>query len=218
MRMLNPNTYAMATPFVRKQYLKSALGLAAAWGGVAMLGKAANQAGIADVQVSFDPNSADFMKLRFGNTRLDPGGGFQQFLVAYSRMITGHETSSNTQKDFELGVGYRPFTRGSALQQFGSNKLNPFAKFGYDLLFATERQPVHMLDRTAQMFVPLVHQDLLELLKSDPYLLPLMIPVAGGMGLQTYDKGESIHKIVPDEYDWLFKGGGADIFDSTSPQ
>jgi hypothetical protein len=38
------------------------------------------------------------------------------------------------------------------------------------------------------------------------------------MGLQTYDKGESIHKIVPDEYDWLFKGGGADIFDSTSPQ
>jgi hypothetical protein len=200
-RMLNPMTYAMASPFVRKQYLHAFINTGIAWGSVAMLGK------MAGAEVSGDPNSADFGKLRIGNTRLDPAGGFQQYWVALSRLLSGHTTSSATQSDFELGEGYRAETRKDVGERFGANKLHPMAKFAYDLLNAAEYTPFHVKDRTAQLFVPLVIQDLMELAEQDPDLLPLMVPVAAGMGTQTYGKGESRGKIVSPQNDILFRGG-----------
>ena len=207
MRMLNPATYMMASPFVRKQYLKSALAVAGAWGTVSGLGYMAGQAGIADVDVSMDPNSADFGKMRINNTRLDPAGGFQQYLVALSRLISGRTTSSATQRDTELGVGFHADTRKDIAERFMVNKLTPVMKFGWDLMAASQYQPFHVADRTAQLFVPLIVQDVLELAKEDPSLLPLIAPIATGMGSQTYDKGESVGKLVPTENDWILQGG-----------
>jgi hypothetical protein len=158
-------------------------------------------------EVSMDPNSADFMKIRIGNTRLDPGGGFQQFLVATSRLISGHVTSSSSGQDRELGVGYRADTRQAVMERFMANKLHPMLKFGYDALAASQRQPFNVMDRTAQLFVPLIAQDALELFNKDPRLLALMPVVAMGMGTQTYEKGETGSKIIPKNYDFSFKGG-----------
>ena len=62
-RMTNPNTYIMASPFVRKQYLKAAISAAAAWFLVTSLIKA----GAGDeAQVGDDPLNADFGKVRMG--------------------------------------------------------------------------------------------------------------------------------------------------------
>jgi hypothetical protein len=206
-RMLNPMTYMMATPFVRKQYLKSALSVAGAWATVSGLGYMAGKAGIADVDVSLDPNSADFGKMRIGNTRMDPAGGFQQYLVALSRLISGRTTSSATGRDTELGAGFQADTRKDIAERFMVNKLNPVVKFGWDLLDASQYQPFHVADRTAQLFVPLIIQDVIELSKEDPSLLPLVAPIALGMGSQTYDKGETTGKIIPTENDWILQGG-----------
>ena len=200
MRMLHPGTYAMATPFVRKQYLKSLFATTAAWGTAAFLGK------YMGADVSTDPNSADFGKIKIGNFRLDPGAGFQQYLVATHRLVTGHVTSSASGKDSVLGRGYKADTAGDVGQRFLANKLHPVMKFGWDLAHASERQPFPVLDRSLQMFIPLVAGDLIDLWKEDPTLLPFIIPTAMGMSSQVYDRGETNSKYIPSEYDFNYKG------------
>jgi len=200
-RMLNPGTYIMADPFVRKQYVKALLATAGAWGSIASI------AALAGADVSLDPNSSDFGKIKIGNTRLDPAGGFQQFLVAASRLMSGEYTSSSTQQESELGQGFRAETRKDVAERFMVNKLHPVMRFAYDLMFASKYQPVHVGDRIAQMFIPLIVQDVIELAKEDPTLLPLVGLVGAGMGTQTYSQGEVEGKLVPPDMDMIWSGG-----------
>jgi len=203
-RMLNPFTYIKADPFVRKQYLKAALSTAAAWWVVVELAK---MAGGDDVEVSTDTNSADFGKPRIGDTRLDPGGGFQQFLVLYSRLLSAGATSSKNQRFHPFGKGYQAETALSATQRFMSNKLNPAAKFAYDLWDSSEYKPLHLKDRTMQAFAPLIGQDLYEIYNEDPDLLPILGPLAAvGMGTQIYGKGESVGKFIDPKNDIIVQG------------
>lgn len=204
-RMLNPSTYVMASPFVRKEYMKSALGAASAWFAFTQMAKLA---GGDDASVNNDITSADFGKVRIGNTRLDFGGGFLQFAVAAGRMYEGGATSSSTGKFHRFGSGYQAQTQEDMMERFFVNKLNPVTKFAYDLYNASEYNKFHVFDRTAQMFISLSTQDIVELAKEDPELLPWMIPVLFGGGTQTYSKGESVSKLVPKDYDWNVSGGG----------
>ena len=204
-RMLNPGTYIMASPFVRKQYLKGALAVGAGWSTAMALGW------IAGGEIGSDPNSADFGKIKFGDTRLDPAGGFQQYLVAMSRLASGGYTSSASGTEFTLGQGYQAQTGKDVFEQFATNKLHPVLKFAYDIADASEYKPFQIGDRTTQLFVPLIAQDLLELLKDDPTLLPLMIPISLGMGTQTYEAGSQLEpssKFIPPQADVNYTGGG----------
>jgi len=213
LRMLNPSTYIMATPFVRKQYMKAALSMGAAWYTMAQMGK------LGGGEVSDDMDSADFGKIRIGDLRLDPGSSFQQFLVAFHRLYTGTYTSSATGESHRFGTGFQAQTQGDQGERLFTNKLNPVAKFAWDVMNASEYQPFHVYDRTAQLFVPLVIQDVLELIREDqnrpdgPSLLPLLAPIVMGMGSQVYSKGESVGKFISPEDDWLATGGGLrDLF------
>lgn len=216
-RMLNPMTYMMASPFVRKEYTKSLLSVGAAWGGMAGL------ATMMGADVSTDTNSADFGKIKIDNTRIDPAAGFQQYLVATSRLFSALKTSSASGQVSELGQGFQAETRRDINDRFLTNKLHPVFKFANDILDASKRQPFGVLDRTAQMFIPLLVQDVVELARENPKLLPLIAPVALGMGTQTYSNDDlDDGKIVPKEYDWNFTGGrlpGMDyIFDYEQQQ
>jgi hypothetical protein len=205
-RMLNPSTYIMATPFVRKQYMHAALSAAAAWFVFTNILKAA--AGD-EAEVGDDPLSADFGKVRIGNTRLDAGGGFLQFLVAYGRAWTGEYASSATGEHHRFGSGFQAPTQAEYGERFLANKLNPVAKLVYDWASATEYKPLHVYDRLLQLFIPLAIQDIWEILEEDPSLLPVVGPAAQlGAGTQTYSKGESVAKFVDPENDWIITGGG----------
>ena len=208
-RMMNPSTYVMASPLVRKQYMKAALSTYAAWYGVAQLAKGAGAMTGTDIEVNDDLDSADFGKVRIGDVRLDPGGGNQQFMVAAHRLWSGGWTSSATGDWHRFGEGFRAETQGDAMERFFVNKLNPVTKFAYDLAHASDYQPFQVYDRTLQMFVPLVFQDTLELAKENPSLIPWLTPlVMGGMGTQIYDKGEATSKFINPENDWTSTGGG----------
>ena len=156
-----------------------------------------------------DIDSADYGKIRIGNTRLDPGAGFQQFLVMLHRLYSGNYTSSSSGISHRYGSGYQAETQFDAGERLFMNKLNPAAKYVADWLSASEHQPFHVGDRTVQLFTPLILQDMYELYKEDPKLMPqLALPVMFGMGTQIYSKGETPSKIVPQEYDWNITGGG----------
>jgi hypothetical protein len=184
----------------------AALATGAAWMGALGMIKAG---GGDDVEVNLDNlTSADFGKAKIGDMRMDPGGGFQQFLVAMGRLIQGGTTSSASNEWQEFGKGFNAPTQKSNIERFLSNKLNPVTKFAYDLAAQSEYNPFHVGDRTAQLFVPLVIQDLIGLYQENPKLLPWMGPVLFGMGTQTYGRGESVGKLINPENDWLATGGG----------
>lgn len=202
MQMMNPVNYTMASPFIRKQYLKSMVSTVSAWMTVAGLAK------IAGADVSLDPENADFGKIRIGDARLDPAGGFQQYLVLFTRLAQGKYVSSTTGQEHEFGQGFKPETRGSTAFNFGVNKLHPMLKFGWDMMNASKYRPFSVGDRVAKMFVPMLLSDINELAQEDPKLAVMLGPAAAiGMGTQYYNEKGQGHPLVPEDMDYQFTGG-----------
>lgn len=171
--MLNPATYIKADPFVRKQYIKSVLGIASAGALVGGLAKAAGGT------VSTDRNSSDFGKAKIGNVTLDPYGGFQQYLVAASQFQSGEKDTSTGHHEV-FGKFGMP-TRASNLIDFGANKLAPVPKLAWDWANASKGRPFNAPVEVTNLFIPMVANDIYELIKEDPSLAPFAIPDALGI-------------------------------------
>lgn len=181
--LLNPVYYIKLDPFVRKEALKSLFttaGTAATILGLAKLGGA---------QVGTDPRSADFAKIKIGNTRFDILGGFQQYMVLASRLVTNQMVSSTTGKQFNLGEGYKPTTRMDVAQRFFESKTSPVGSFILGMARGKTSGgdefdlPVEITNR----FIPMLAQDMFDLYKERG--LPgigMGIPGIFGTGMQTY--------------------------------
>lgn len=210
-RVLNPSTYIMTNPFVRKQYVTNMVRRVGMWWTLAGL------ASLGGAKVSRDITSPDFGKIRIGDTRIDPPGGLQQFLVLGAQTAAGGKTSTTTKDrrgNYEFtpfGQGYKPETRFSNALQFGINRLHPTLKFGVDAANATERAPFHVGDRTIQMFAPMFTNDLADIVRQNPELSPLAVGLGAlvlgasgaGMGTQSYEKGSyGKPSFIPEELDW----------------
>jgi len=192
LKMLNPAYYIMADPTVRKEALKSLLAVAAAGSTVTQLGK------MAGGTVESDPTNSDFGKLKIGNVRLDPNGGFQQYVVAASRLLSGKSTSSSSGKEYDLWNKKGPFdpTSFDVIKNFGVSKLHPVFGFAYALLNGQKEMTGQKMNFTttnpmdnavAQRFIPIVVQDIYQLMQEDPTLLPLLGPLTSlGMSTQIY--------------------------------
>lgn len=200
-RMLNPGTYMFLPPQIRNQYLKSLLRMGAFWWGLASFSK------LMGAELSLDPTNADFGKIKFGDTRFDLAGGFQQYLVLTARLMSGQVTSSVTNETTELGKGYKAKTRAELVEDFVKSKVHPFPKFAYDLFNASEYRPFRVGDRTMQAFVPMVIGDLVQIAREDPALLPLGLTTIAGTGAQTYEKGQTQPVFFPQEPIATLTGG-----------
>jgi hypothetical protein len=183
LNLLNPVYYAKLEPFVRKEALTSLLTFAGT--GLTILGLAK----LGGAEVSADPRSADFGKIKIGDTRFDTWGGFQQYLVLAGRLITGQMVSSTTGKEFNLGEGYKPTTRMDIIQRFFESKESPIASFATALLKGQTNMgeklniPVEVIDR----FIPMVIQDMYDLYREyGPAGIVGSIPGMFGVGSQTY--------------------------------
>lgn len=216
MKMMNPATYLQADPFVRKQYTNAMIRTIGSWWLMASLAEWGGKLSGIKVIVSKDPNNADFGKIKIGNTRIDPGGGFQQFLVMTHRLMPnigkhrpagtpvaaidlaigllssggGTTTSSVTGNKSILGRGYKAETRGDILERFIVSKAHPSAKLIYDAAHASEKYPVYLGDRLLQMALPMMVPDVIEALQNDPEMAPAIFLASNlGMGSQTYEGG-----------------------------
>lgn len=215
-RMLNPSTYVMADPFIRKQYVKAIIRQVGVWWTLAESAKTGAQFVGAHVQVNHDPTSSDFGKIKIGNMRIDPPGGLQQYLVLGAKLAAGGSTSTNTGKFNKFGEGFKPATMGSTVEDFASNRLHPTAKFAWDLVHASKSEPFHVTDRILQLALPMFMNDLMQVANEEPDLGKRILEKTGaayasgvGMGVQSYDK-DSFGKPTfwPEKYDVNYKGQG----------
>ena len=190
MQMLNPKNYLFTRPEVRKEYLKSAAAIAGTWMTVAGLGKAAG------AEISLDPESADFGKMKFGNTRIDPAGGFQQYLVLFSRLAKGGIDNVVGNKGRYQSS---PFTTaGSDALNFLENKLAPNARLGMAPWTADKNRPFELGDQSLRAITPIILQDLSEIVQDDPSMAWVMGPNLVGMGSSTYGKGKKPSRLLPE--------------------
>ena len=180
---LNPKYYVTASPFVRKEALKSLFTVSALATTTLTLAK------LGGADVGLDPRSADFLKIKVrGKVRVDILGGFQQYLRAAAQIVSGEYISSVTGKKITLGEGYRPLTRWEIGEKFLASKFAPALSFAKVMLGPKEigGKKVKVTEEVAKRFTPMVIQDIYDLAREDPDLLPLGLLGTFGVGLQTY--------------------------------
>lgn len=183
-QLMNPVYYARLQPAVRKEAMKSLVAFVGT--GLGILG-AANAAG---AKVGNDPRSADFGKIVIGNTRYDIWGGFQQYAVLLTRLLTGQSVSTTTGKVNNYGVGYKPDNRLGAIGRFSDSKLAPVPSFGVDALRGTDQlgQPFNLQNQAYNRLTPFFIQDFQDAVKSQGLPVGALMSIPGffGVGGNTY--------------------------------
>lgn len=184
---LNPVYYARLDPMARKLALQSAASFAGIATTVLGLAKAAG------ASVENDPRSADFGKIKVGDTRYDILGGHQQNIRLAAQIATGEKINSVTGEIQTLGPerGFGKPSRLDLLYQFVENKENPVLGFGTKVLRGTDPvgNPINLATEAAKLAIPLNIQSTYETAKSQNSLLKgtaMNIPGTFGIGVQTY--------------------------------
>lgn len=194
LNLLNPAFYIKLDPFVRKEALKSLI----SFGGLA--GSVLGLAKLGGMEVGIDPRSADFGKIKIGDTRYDIWGGFQQYMVLASRLASGEMVMSTTGKEYELGKGYKPTTRKDIIIRFLESKENPVLSFVTKLLSSEKNlnKEFRLAPEIVNRFIPMFVSDMYDLSQEKGAKgIPMALPGAFGTGVQTY--GEQIPTITKDE-------------------
>lgn len=185
--LINPIRYAKMPTRTRIEAMKTM----GAYLGVGLMTMALAQAGGAEVED--DPRSADFGKIKIGNTRYDMWAGMTQVAVLLSRMATG-ETKSISGQTRKLGEGYKATTRGDVLLRFGRSKLSPSAGVATDFLVGKDfnGNEVTVKDEVLKSVLPLWASDIRKIYNEAGAEQAAAAGAASffGVGVQNYKPGE----------------------------
>lgn len=185
--LLSPITYARATPYVRRQAMRSTLQLAAVGTGVLA---AASQ--IPGVDVGMNPLSSDFGRIRIGDTRIDIFGGFQPVVKLMAQFYAGEVVSSMSGKKEQLNKGtFGGNTRLSLTMKFLREKLSPNGSFVIDWM---DGQDVvgnkFEWSKQWQRIVPMLAMDIADTVKyKGPHANPALVGGLGSLGFSTMTYG-----------------------------
>ncbi len=168
-----------ANPRVRLQAWRNATTFVGTVGGIILLGAAMGWWEYED-----DPRSAEFMSIRIGNTRIDPWGGYRQFVTFFARAITGTGVSSVTGAEYKTD----PL---DLIQNFIRGKASPLASTILDFWkgknFVGEEVDVNNPKQWVERIAPFAVWDIYEAYQDDPAIgLLAAVPAIVGAGVQTY--------------------------------
>ncbi len=178
-RLLSVKDLINANPRVRKEAWKNATLFVSVVGGIILLGGAMGW-----WEVEKDPRRADYMSVKIGTTRVDPWGGYRQFFVFFTRMITSSGISSVTGAEWKAD----PIRTITNLVR---SKASPLASIILDFWtgknFIGEEVDVANPKQWAERIAPFAVQDIYEAWLEDPIVaLGIAIPAIVGAGVQTY--------------------------------
>ncbi len=209
-RLLSVKDLINANPRVRLEAWKNAATFVSTFGGIILLGAAAGW-----WEVERDPLNAEYMSIRIGNVRVDPWGGYRQFLVFFARAITKTGVSSVTGAQYDvdpLGL-VQTLLRGKAAPLAAL-----FLDFWRGKNFIGEEVDVANKKQWAERIAPFAVWDIYEAYMEDPTVaLQIAIPAIVGAGVQTYtgDWAENFPKLGINKYsDNLIYGGPIIYYDT----
>jgi len=198
LNMLNPYWYYRLSGPARTEALSSAAAFAGMAGVVLTMADA-----LPGVEVGKDPRSADFAKIKIGNTRYDILGGLQQNIRVGAQVLTGKKINSSTGEEQDT-------TPANALGGFMEGKLNPMLGFGWKMSKTapsddgnplTREDPygneVNILGEAGKLIAPLTLTELPANVKESGSLLggvARSAPGIVGAGVQTYGGEEDVPK------------------------
>jgi hypothetical protein len=174
-KMLNPVAWANMPKGARQlQLIDNAKFLA---GTAAVLGLAK----ASGASVVTDPDDADFLKIKVGNTHYDTLAGLQQpmrFMIRMAKAAKGGET-------------YAGDTKGKIAADFARSKSAPAAGYAWDYLEGKNRLSGKQFEAgkdALKIAVPLPLQDFYDAIKTDGALKGTIAAIPGllGVGVQTY--------------------------------
>lgn len=190
--LTQPLTGAGGSNFVRRQSAQNLLKVVAGTAAVLATARAVNKD-----SVELDPRSANFGKIRIGNTRFDVTGGASSLFTLAARLATMSSKSSVTGQVSELNArdksGKPKFGASTAkdvVYDLFENKLSPAASVIKDILEGRDRQGNRPTawGETRNLFEPLPITNYLEL-KNDPKSAPILLGLiadALGVSVNTY--------------------------------
>lgn len=189
---------------VAREYARALAGVAVFYGVMRLANK--------DAEISFDPRSADFGKVKLGRTRIDPLTGLGQVAVFETRLASGETKSTETGKVSPLrgsGVKYGGQNEGDVIGRFLRSKLAPVPGAVMDVLTGkdvvgqpvtapvqfpggrqvTQPQAAAALKETGQVAVPISVRDVWDALKDQgvPRGVAVSLLAILGMATQTYE-------------------------------
>ena len=175
------------SPFARKQAAKN---LARAVASVSAILWTAEQ--LIPGSVETDARSADFGKIRIGNTRFDVTGGMSSLAILAIRLGTGESKSATSGKVTDLGSGkWGRMTRFDVINNFWSGKLSPVAGAIRDFARARnfEGEKPTVGNTTLNLITPIPIQTFQEL-QEDPESADLLLSmILEGLGISANTYG-----------------------------
>jgi hypothetical protein len=183
------------SPFVRKQAAINLVKIISGTAAVMIVTEA-----IFPDSIEKDPRSADFGKIKVGDTRFDITGGMSSIVSLASRILpTQHEGKwgkwykSSTTGKFEnaLGDKYGAKTVKDRIYDFLENKYSPAARFILNISEGKDftGKPLSFSGEIGKLFVPLPVQTFVELQKSGAsaeFIIFAMIAEELGISTNTY--------------------------------
>jgi hypothetical protein len=143
-----------------------------------------------EVEVEWNPISADFGKVRVGKHRWDVWGGHQQMVRAFAQFITGQYKSTTTGFVGSFKKEYGGGSRMDALLRFVEAKQSPGISLIVDMLRGEDflGRPFNLKRALAERSIPMYWQDLNDALREmgPSELIEIGLPGFLGMGIQTY--------------------------------
>jgi len=199
-----------ARAVIAKEYARSLSGMGLFYGSILTAAGMLWPGGDEDDErpfVEFDPRSSDFLKIRIGNTRIDPLMGLSQSAVFLSRLATGerkrtttgeiiptreHATLSSlfsTEEPKKVPYG-QPHT-SDIIWWFQQSKFSPWLSTSLDLLDLGKTKygkEVTLASEARDFVVPIVLQDAYDAMKDQGMAKGAALTLAAmfGWGLQTY--------------------------------
>ena len=166
------------SPRVKKEIAKNYMKF------TALVGLALWLAHLGGAGVELDPESSDWLKIKIGNTRIDPWGGLQQpTRLTVLIMLKGLQTAGMYKMKRNIDLY-------NSVSRFISYKMSPFVTAPVELWQGKDviGRAMNPLQTITRHMTPLVAQEIIETYQSNKVLGAVLAPfILLGVGVSTYE-------------------------------